>query len=199
MKRLTASLLLAGALLVGANTAVLASPHEGNPGGNCDGYDGPGKTDTSDGSILLPEGTVVCVKAGDSNTGTMTVLAGGETLAQLIERSGLLNNGGQVPGVSNYVVYTTPPPTTPPPTTPPPTTPPPTDPPTTEPPTDKPTRDCVSDPQLPRCDVPTNDPPENLAETGFDAGGAAAAAGALLALGLASTWIARRWGGEEHG
>ncbi len=83
---------------------VSASAHPGNPGGNCDGYDGPTKVDTSDGSIVLAAGTLVCIKAGDSNTGTM-VADGAKTLADLIMESGLLNNGGQVPTVSNYVIY----------------------------------------------------------------------------------------------
>jgi hypothetical protein len=82
-------------------TALAAQP--ANPGGNCD----PGltKVDTNDGSIFIEAGVEVCIKAGDGNTGKM--ISQGETLEELILRSGLLNNGGQVPNVSNYVTYTT--------------------------------------------------------------------------------------------
>lgn len=89
-------MLLALTLILGVS-AVRAQPG----GGNCPS--GGSKTNTSDGSIFIDAGTVVCVKASNNNTGKMT--STGETLAELIIRSGLLNNGDQVPNVSNYVVY----------------------------------------------------------------------------------------------
>ena len=97
---------IVGLLLLLSALPVLAAPHAGNPGGNCDGWQNA--IETSDGSIELAAGTSVCIHAGGTNTGTMTVEAGGETLAELILRSGILNNGGQVPNVSNYVVYSVP-------------------------------------------------------------------------------------------
>ena len=100
-----------GLLLIGAALTLavfvapaLAAPHVGNPGGNCNGFDGPNKIDTSDGAIVLPAGTVVCVKAGNGNTGTVTLTVD-TTLADIILASGLTNGGGQVPNVSNYVTY----------------------------------------------------------------------------------------------
>lgn len=83
-------------VLLGSSSA-LAAPG----GGNCPS--GGTKTNTSDGSIFIAAGVEVCVKASNGNTGKM--ISTGETLAELIIRSGLLNNGGQVPNVSNYVIY----------------------------------------------------------------------------------------------
>ncbi len=77
-----------------------AAPHEGNPGGNCDGFDGPNKVETSDGSIVLDAGTIFCVKQENSNTGTL-IADGVTTLAEYAEQAGLN------PGVSNYVTYGT--------------------------------------------------------------------------------------------
>lgn len=62
------------------------------------------KVDTSDGSKVFPSGWTVCLKAGNGNTGPI-VTDGVTTIAEYIEQSGLLNNGGQVPNISNYVVY----------------------------------------------------------------------------------------------
>ena len=77
-------------------------PHVGNPGGNCD----PGlyKVNTSNDGKVFPAGWTVCLKASDGNTGTF-VTDGTTTIGEYIEESGLLNNGGQVPGISNFVVY----------------------------------------------------------------------------------------------
>lgn len=74
--------------------------------GQCAGYNDPANTkvDTSDGSIVLPAGLTVCLKAGNGNTGAIAT-DGVTTIAEYIEASGLLNNGGQVPNISNYVVY----------------------------------------------------------------------------------------------
>lgn len=114
MKILSSLAVVAFAMIALAGP-VSAAPHTGNPGGNCDGFDGPNKVNTTDGSIVLPAGTLVCIKAGDSNTGTLTA-DGVSTLAEMIEASGLVNNGGQVPNVSNYVTYPATPTPTPEPT-----------------------------------------------------------------------------------
>lgn len=76
--------------------------------GQCAGYLDAGNTkvDTSDGSIVLDAGLTVCIHASNGNTGSFTT-DGTSTLADYIVASGLLNNGGQVPNVSNYVVYGT--------------------------------------------------------------------------------------------
>jgi hypothetical protein len=75
-----------------------AAPHAGNPGGNCDTTATSVKTDTSDGSIVLAEGTIFCVKASDTNSGTL-VADGETTLNEYLVQEGIDHN------VSNYVVY----------------------------------------------------------------------------------------------
>ena len=77
---------------------VAAAPHVGNPGGNCDEPEGSVKVETNDGSIVLPAGTIFCVKQENSNTGTL-VADGETTLAEYAEQAGLN------PGVSHYVTY----------------------------------------------------------------------------------------------
>lgn len=74
--------------------------------GQCAGYLDAGnvKVDTSDGSIILDVGLTVCIHASNGNTGSF-VTDGTSTLADYILASGLLNEGGQVPNVSNYVTY----------------------------------------------------------------------------------------------
>ncbi len=99
-----AAFMAATILLVGAVGSVSAQPG----GGNCPTEPSGTKVNTSDGSIAIPGGTLVCVKASNDNTGIMTANFPSETLAQLIVRSGLLNNGEQVPNVSNYVTYGSP-------------------------------------------------------------------------------------------
>ena len=109
MKRIFPVLAVLGLLL-----AVLSFAPTAAAAGECPaGY--TSKVDTSDGSIVLAAGLTICIKAGDDNTGTFTT-DGTSTLADYIEASGLLNNGGQVPNVSHYVIYATPsaPPSTPP-------------------------------------------------------------------------------------
>jgi len=97
MKRIIIGLLAIGLLIIGTIPAITLAAGE-CPAGFAD------KVDTSDGSIVLEAGLIVCIKAGDDNTGTFTT-DGESTLAEYIEASGLLNNGGQVPNVSHYVVY----------------------------------------------------------------------------------------------
>lgn len=89
---LALSLVLIGAPVIGANPKA----------GQCE----PGlyKIDTSDGSIVFPLGWQVCLKASNGNTGRITT-DGTTTIAEYIEQSGLRNNGGQIPNISNYVVY----------------------------------------------------------------------------------------------
>lgn len=89
---LALALVLIGAPVIGANPKA----------GQCE----PGlyKIDTSDGSIVFPLGWEVCLKASNGNTGRI-VTDGSTTIAEYIKQSGLLNNGGQVPNISNYVVY----------------------------------------------------------------------------------------------
>lgn len=74
--------------------------------GQCDGYNDPAnvKIDTSDDDLVLPAGLLACIHAGGENTGQFTT-DGVLTLGGYIIEFGLLNNGGQVPGVSNYVIY----------------------------------------------------------------------------------------------
>jgi len=148
VKRIALLLALVFAAAIAGSSSTWAAPSP--QAGQCP--DGGTKTDTSDGSIVFEAGLVVCLKAGNGNTGKFTT-DGTSTIAQYIEASGLLNNGGQVPNISNYVIYSTPTPEptpkptpkpepTPKPTpkpepTPPPTTqptPPPTTPPTPKPP-----------------------------------------------------------------
>lgn len=97
------SVVVATALLVLAVAAITrgaASPQAGQ----CPDYQNNTKVDTSDGSIVLPAGLTVCIHASDGNTGLFQT-DGTSTLADYILASGLLNNGGQVPNVSNYVIY----------------------------------------------------------------------------------------------
>ena len=85
-------------LLVALTVPALAAPHEGNPGGNCDTTDTSVKTNTDDGSIVLAAGTIFCVKASDTNSGTL-VADGETTLNEYLVQEGIDHN------VSNYVVY----------------------------------------------------------------------------------------------
>jgi len=89
-------------LLFALALPVLAAPSAN--AGQCDGATTIGNTPTSDGTIVLPAGLSVCIHAGNGNTGIFET-DGTSTLADYILASGLLNDGGQVPGVSNYVVY----------------------------------------------------------------------------------------------
>lgn len=102
MKKVLGGLAAVILLLVLVIPALAASPQAGQ----CVGYNDPANTkvDTSDDSIVLPAGLTVCIHASDNNTGQFTT-DGVKTLGQYILDSGLLNNGGQVPGVSNYVIY----------------------------------------------------------------------------------------------
>jgi len=74
--------------------------------GQCDGYNNPANTkvDTSNDDLVLEAGLTVCIHASNGNTGSF-VTDGTSTLHEYIVASGLLNEGGQVPQVSNYVVY----------------------------------------------------------------------------------------------
>lgn len=89
------------ALALGGSTAQ-AAPSANS--GQCPGATTIGNTPTSDGGIVLAAGLTVCIHAGNGNTGQF-VTDGTSTLADYILASGLKNPGGQVPGVSNYVVY----------------------------------------------------------------------------------------------
>jgi len=108
MKRLFASLAVIGLLLISAPSALAADPQAGQ----CAGYNDPANTkvDTTNDDLVLAAGLTICIHASNSNTGTI-VTDGTTTLGEYIIASGLLNEGGQVPGVSNYVVYGVPSPT----------------------------------------------------------------------------------------
>ena len=103
MKRTFIGAIAVLVLLFGTSVSILAAD---DTAGQCEGYNDPANTkvDTSDGSIVLEAGLTICIKAGNGNTGPI-VTDGTSTLAEYIEASGLLNEGGQVPNVSNYVVY----------------------------------------------------------------------------------------------
>lgn len=92
----TAALVLA--LGLAGSVSALGSPQAGQ----CP--DGGTKTDTSNGALVLPAGLTACIHAGNGNTGYF-VTDGQSTLADYILASGLVNHGGQVPNVSNYVIY----------------------------------------------------------------------------------------------
>jgi hypothetical protein len=91
-------------LVVGLAFAGSAQAAPSANAGQCPGATTIGNTPTSDGSIVLDAGLSVCIHAGNGNTGTF-VTDGTSTLADYILASGLLNEGGQVPNVSNYVIY----------------------------------------------------------------------------------------------
>lgn len=100
--------IVAGIAIIGL-TLLIAAPALAAPSANsgqCPGATTIGNTATSDGSLVLEAGLTVCIHAGSGNTGQF-VTDGTSTLADYILASGLLNDGGQVPGVSNYVVYET--------------------------------------------------------------------------------------------
>jgi len=103
MKTLAATVAVA-ALLILALPALAASPQAGQ----CDGYNDPANTkvDTSNDDLVLEAGLTICIHASNHNTGSL-VTDGTSTLHDYIVESGILNEGGQVPGVSNYVVYGT--------------------------------------------------------------------------------------------
>jgi hypothetical protein len=96
MKRLIAALTIGGLFLIGTVPTITAAGE--CPAGFTD------KVETSDGSIVLEAGLLICIKAGEDNTGTFTT-DGESTLAEYIEASGLVTEGGQVPNVSHYVIY----------------------------------------------------------------------------------------------
>jgi hypothetical protein len=98
--RTLTGLVAALGLLVTLAMPTMAAPHEGNPGGNCDTTATSVKTETNDGSIVLSAGTIFCVKASDTNTGTL-VADGETTLNEYLVQEGINNN------VSNFVVYAT--------------------------------------------------------------------------------------------
>jgi hypothetical protein len=111
VKRAVVTLMAVTAVLItgiGVPVAVAANRNAGQ----CDGYNAAGNTkvDTANGSIVLAAGLTICIHAGKGNTGSITT-DGARTLAQYIQASGLRNKGGQVPTVSNYVVYRAPTPT----------------------------------------------------------------------------------------
>lgn len=93
------------AIILSAALAGTASAAPSSNSGQCPGATSIGNTPTSDGSIVLAAGLTVCIHAGNGNTGIFET-DGKTTLADYILASGLVNNGGQVPNVSNYVVYT---------------------------------------------------------------------------------------------
>lgn len=61
-------------------------------------------TDSELDDVVLPAGTVFCIKAGNGNTGEL-VADGQMTLFEILEYEGFVNSGGQTPSVSYYVVY----------------------------------------------------------------------------------------------
>jgi len=77
-----------------------------NNAGQCAGFLDAGNTkvDTSNDGLVLQAGLTICIHASNGNTGQLTT-DGTSTLHDYIVASGLLNNGDQVPQVSNYVVY----------------------------------------------------------------------------------------------
>lgn len=73
--------------------------------GQCPGFNDPTNTkiDTNDGSVILPAGTQFCIHASNNNTGILTA-DGSSSLDDYIALY-IVNNGGQVPAISNYVIY----------------------------------------------------------------------------------------------
>lgn len=110
LKRTILTLAAVLALAFGGGTVAGAS----GQAGQCAGYNDPSnvKIDTSDDDLVLPAGLTVCIHASNENTGQFTT-DGILTLGQYIVEFGLLNNGGQTPGVSNYVIYGGPQPSNP--------------------------------------------------------------------------------------
>ncbi len=82
---------------------VLALPVSANNSGQCPGFQN--NIPTNDGSIVLSAGTSFCVHASNDNTGIQTA-DGVHDLDWYIAAT-ILNNGGQVPTISNYVIYST--------------------------------------------------------------------------------------------
>lgn len=76
-----------------------------NQSGQCPGFNSPANTkiDTNDGSIILAAGTVFCIHASNNNTGIL-VADGTTTLDEYIAAN-IINHGGQIPAISNYVIY----------------------------------------------------------------------------------------------
>jgi hypothetical protein len=107
------SILLAMFCLVFSAASVVAA---NDNAGQCPGFNDPANTkiDTNDGSIVLPAGTVFCVHASNNNTGVL-VADGTNSLDDYIAAN-IVNNGGQIPGISNYVIYPSQPTPTPTPT-----------------------------------------------------------------------------------
>jgi hypothetical protein len=105
MKRLFVPLVVGAILLAGAASVQATPPPDLHcPGGWVEKFDGNYNT------TVLPAGTQFCVKAATNNSGVL--VADGET--NLLGYVTWLNNGGQTPDVSYYVIYVpvvTPPPT----------------------------------------------------------------------------------------
>lgn len=76
-----------------------------NQSGQCPGFNSPANTkiDTNDGSVILAAGTVFCIHASNNNTGIL-VADGTTTLDEYIAAN-IINHGGQIPAISNYVIY----------------------------------------------------------------------------------------------
>lgn len=105
MKRIIITLAAVASLFIAGASPVAAAS---DTAGQCPGYNDPANTkvDTSNDDLVLEAGLTICIHASNGNTGEI-ITDGTTTLGEYIEQSGLLNNGGQVPGVSNYVVYGT--------------------------------------------------------------------------------------------
>jgi hypothetical protein len=105
VKRIIVTLAAVASLFIAGASPVAAASDQA---GQCPGYNDPANTkvDTDNDDLVLEAGLTICIHASNGNTGEI-ITDGTTTLGEYIEQSGLLNNGGQVPGVSNYVVYGT--------------------------------------------------------------------------------------------
>jgi len=74
---------------------------------HCPDHNGhPGKVNSGSAGddVVLPAGTILCVKAGDHATG-VEIADGSTTLKEYVEAAGITVGNDQVPDVSYYIVY----------------------------------------------------------------------------------------------
>jgi len=132
---------------------------------HCPDHNGhPGKVNSGSAGndVILPAGTILCVKAGDHATG-VEIADGSTTLKEYVEAAGITVGNDQVPDVSYYIVYQSEPsePATTTEPSEPATTTEPSEPAATGEPSDDPSTDPSSDPSEPAATgEPTDDPAE---------------------------------------
>jgi LPXTG-motif cell wall-anchored protein len=183
MKKLFISLaLVAGALTLGAGAAnAQATEH-------CPDHTTADKTEVFKGfgpTITFEAGTEFCVKAGTQASGKLVSDGSPYTVTWL-------NQGGQTPDISYYVVYSVPPVTEPPVTEPPVTEPPVPEEPTVPETPEQP--EVPVAPEAPEAPAPPapEAAPQSLPTTGSENWIMAALAAALIAAGGGATWLSRR-------